>query len=105
MGGFHEDCSRRFFPLPKRKWWRVEKSKHVAGLDGCDSWFIALLLKTQRDVRKYFLPKSEKLKEGLGGGGGGMAFFWPICHIHTEACDQKDGKRAGVTRDNRYFRI
>jgi len=43
----------------------------VAELDGCDIWFIALVLKTQRDDEKYFLPKSEKLKKGLGGGGGG----------------------------------
>jgi hypothetical protein len=39
----------------------------VAGLDGCDSWFIALVLKAQRDDGKYFLPKSEKPKEGWGG--------------------------------------
>jgi len=65
----------------------------VAELDGCDIWFIALVLKTQRDDEKYFLPKSEKLKKGLGGGSV-MTLFRPICHIHTQVCDNNDGKGA-----------
>jgi hypothetical protein len=81
-------------PLPKRRWRRVEKPKHVAGLDVCDSWFIALVLKTQRDYWKYFFsPKSEKPKVGWWGKSE-MALLWPICHIHTQVCDQNDGKRA-----------
>jgi hypothetical protein len=43
LGGFHKDCSRRLMMA------FFEKPKHVDGLDGCDNWFIALVLTTQLD--------------------------------------------------------